>query len=62
MTSQNRHCWSTAPSGVGRSEVVFALLEDWKYRRDEFSHRYKSENVVSQLCFVEISQAFRDEV
>jgi hypothetical protein len=38
------------------------FLEDWKYRRDGFSHRYKSENVVSLLCFVEIAQAFRDEV
>ena len=42
--------------------VVFALLEDWKYRCDGFSHRYKSENVASQLYFVETAQAFQDEV
>ena len=27
---KNRHCWSTAPSGVGRSGVVFLrFCEEW---------------------------------
>ncbi|MFX9177167.1 hypothetical protein ABTN70_19945, partial [Acinetobacter baumannii] len=27
---KNRHCWSTAPSGVGRSGVVFLRFwEEW---------------------------------
>ncbi len=38
------------------------FLEGWKYRRDGFSHRYKSENVVCLLYFVETAQAFQDEV
>ena len=38
------------------------FLEDWKYRHDAFSHRYRSENVVSLLYFVETAQAFQDEV
>ena len=38
------------------------FLEDWKYRCDEFSDRYKSENVASLLYFVETAQAFQDEV
>ena len=38
------------------------FLEDWKYRRDGFSHRYISENVVYLLCFAETAQAFQDEV
>ena len=44
----------------------FALLEgldiSWKYRRDGFSHRYKSENVVCLLWFAETAQAFLGEV
>jgi hypothetical protein len=38
------------------------FLEDWKYRRDGFSHRYRSESVVSLLCFAETAQAFLGEV
>ncbi|WP_336162665.1 hypothetical protein [Acinetobacter ursingii] len=39
------------------------FLTEWIDRPFCFiRHRYKSENVVSLLCFVEIAQAFRDEV
>jgi hypothetical protein len=62
MKCKDRHCWSTAPSGVGRSGWFLRFFEDWKYRRDGFSHRYRSENVVSLLCFAETAQAFLGEV
>ena len=38
------------------------FLEDWKYRPNGFSYRYKSENVVYLLCFAETAQAFLGEI